>query len=296
MIKKPAARIAAAAVLACGLLLSRLTGDGGTDEPALVEPLPALSPAFQIQWQPGRLLLSGNTQSSRHEQDLRQIAEKSFPGVELEFDFRPLGVGPAYWPDLTERVLYLLAETVSSTAVLTSDSIDIRGIVWDDFRWQSRLQAVQSTLPTNIALTTDTLTVDRSIKPSEVCQKAFANFDTGPINFDEGTADFRSSAYPRLQRVISLAQKCSRSRIAITGHTDASGSESFNKRLSLMRAEAVSKYLVRGGISEDRLLVAGLGSAEPIADNATRYGRSLNRRIEIEMTPGLESYSLLGRR
>lgn len=296
MIKKPAAKIAAAAVLMGGLLLSRLAGNGLAGEPDTASALPAPNPAFEIRRRPDRLVLSGSTQSLQHEQDLRKIAESSFPGVESEFNFEPLGISPEYWPDLTAQVLYLLAETVSSTATLTIDTIDIRGITGDDFRWQSRLQAVQDALPVDVALSTDTLTVDRSVDASEICQKAFANFDAGPINFEEATAAFRSSAYPRLQRVIALASKCHQSQITITGHTDASGSEAFNERLSLLRAEAVGDYLVQGGIDERRLQVAGLGSAEPIADNKTRYGRSLNRRIEIELRPRIEKESLLGRR
>ena len=296
MTNQPAARISAAAVLIGGLILSRLTGNGDAVDPATASALPATVPAFEIQWRPKYLSLSGHTQSRQHEQDLLQIAETSFPGTEIKVNFEPLGVVPEYWQDLTAQVLYLIAETDSSSTLVTADSITIRGVTGNAFRWQSRLHAVEDTLPATIALSTDTVAVDPSVNVATICARAFEELDTGPINFEESGAVFRSSAYPRLQRVIALARTCQQSRITITGHTDASGSEAFNERLSLERAQAVGDYLVRGGINADRLLVAGLGSAEPIADNATRYGRSMNRRIEIELAPWVENDSLLGRR
>ena len=70
----------------------------------------------------------------------------------------------------------------------------------------------------------------------------------------------------------------------MTGHTDASGSEGWNQHLSMQRAQAVGDYLVSGGVDRARLLLAGVGSSSPIADDSTRYGRSLNRRIDIELS------------
>jgi outer membrane protein OmpA-like peptidoglycan-associated protein len=61
--------------------------------------------------------------------------------------------------------------------------------------------------------------------------------------------------------------------------------------LSQERADAVQKYLVARGISEDRLLSIGEGEAMPIADNQTRAGRRMNRRIEIKFrSPQSQSY------
>lgn len=296
MIKKPAVKIAAFVFLIGGLAFSRFMGDGELREFVRIDPMPHPDPIFRIQWQPGHLDLSGHTQSERHEQDLQQIAASSFPGAVLETDFLPLGIAPDKWPELTAQTLYLLAETESSTAELSGNTINIRGITANPFRWQSRLKAVQKALPEDIQLLADTIVIDPSMDAAQICQRAFANFDAGPINFEESTAVFRSSAYPRLQRVIALAGTCHESHIAITGHTDASGSELYNERLSLKRAKAVGDYLVEGGIDAERLLISGLGSSQPIADNATRYGRSLNRRIEIEFNAQSETDSLLGRR
>jgi len=69
----------------------------------------------------------------------------------------------------------------------------------------------------------------------------------------------------------------------IKGHTDNTGRESYNIKLSGQRAEQVKKYLVSQGVDENILSTQGVGSAEPIADNATRAGRLKNRRVEFKI-------------
>lgn len=69
--------------------------------------------------------------------------------------------------------------------------------------------------------------------------------------------------------------------VRVEGHTDSKGQPASNKALSLMRAEAVKAYLVQRGIDPKRVQTLGHGAARPIGDNATDFGRRLNRRTEI---------------
>jgi len=134
----------------------------------------------------------------------------------------------------------------------------------------------------NLAVTTP----DREANVAALCTRAFANHDAGPVNFEESTTTFRSSAVPVLQRIVALANACRNAAIAVTGHTDSSGDERWNVQLSLARAEAIAAYLVEQGIAPERLIANGAGSSSPVADNTTRYGRGLNRRIEFAFIPG----------
>lgn len=70
----------------------------------------------------------------------------------------------------------------------------------------------------------------------------------------------------------------------IRGHTDNSGKEDFNRRLSNERAKAVASNLVSIGVVETAIVSEGLGSREPTADNSTDEGRRKNRRVEIFLT------------
>lgn len=71
--------------------------------------------------------------------------------------------------------------------------------------------------------------------------------------------------------------------IIAVGHTDSIGSDAYNQRLSVRRAEAVKAYLVTKGIERNRVYTEGKGEKQPVADNRTKEGRAKNRRVEIEV-------------
>ena len=248
------------------------------------DPHPAQVPLFRIHRHQGELTLSGHTSSQKHEDTLLQIAESSYADNHVLTNFEPLGIVPAHWAETTGQVLKLLQESNSAEATLSIDKLQIRAVVIDEPRWQHRFDAFEEFLPQGITVTLDTILVDPAISIASICERAFRSFEHGPINFEESSIEFRSSAYPRMDRLIALATACEVSQIFITGHTDASGNESWNQQLSVRRASAVGDYIANHGIRRDRLEISGVGSAEPVADDSTRYGRSLNRRIEIKLS------------
>jgi outer membrane protein OmpA-like peptidoglycan-associated protein len=282
VIKNPAARFVAAAILVGGLAIAPLLDNSDSRDSPFDTPSSLSDPEFRILWKRGELVLSGHTRSVEHEQNLVQVANASFANAAVATAFEPLGVVPDYWADLTTRILYLLAETSSADATVSVHQVTIRGVIVNEFAWQSRLAAIRNALPETISVNTDTLLVDDATNVSGFCERAFESFEVGAINFEESSIDFRSSAYPRLDRLLALANACDESRISITGHTDSTGSDAWNKRLSLQRANAVGDYLVAGGVDLARLQIVAAGSMFPIADDGTRYGRGLNRRIEIK--------------
>ena len=72
--------------------------------------------------------------------------------------------------------------------------------------------------------------------------------------------------------------------ITVTGHTDSTGPEAYNQKLSERRANAVADYMANSlGVDRMRMKVSGMGESNPVADNATREGRAKNRRVEIDV-------------
>jgi len=88
-----------------------------------------------------------------------------------------------------------------------------------------------------------------------------------------------------LDRIVPMLNTHVDTGLKILGHTDSIGSELYNLRLSIERAEAVMDYLRARGVALGRLSADGRGEAEPIADNATESGRAINRRVEIVVRP-----------
>lgn len=71
--------------------------------------------------------------------------------------------------------------------------------------------------------------------------------------------------------------------VTIEGHTDSSGGDVYNKKLSQRRAESVMRYLVKANVDERRLSAEGFGEEKPIASNSNRAGRAMNRRVEFRI-------------
>jgi outer membrane protein OmpA-like peptidoglycan-associated protein len=103
------------------------------------------------------------------------------------------------------------------------------------------------------------------------------------ILFETGKSILTSGSYAELDRLLDILQDNPAMRIEISGHTDKTGSEPVNFKLSGDRAKAVVEYLVRKGIDPTRLESRGFGSLQPIADNTTAQGRSKNRRVEFKI-------------
>ena len=103
---------------------------------------------------------------------------------------------------------------------------------------------------------------------------AFFDFDKSVLK-PEGRA--------KLDDLVSKIQGINLEVIIAVGHTDSIGSDAYNQRLSVRRAEAVKAYLVSKGIERNRIYTEGKGKKQPIASNATAEGRAKNRRVEVEV-------------
>ncbi|PTX02896.1 OmpA family protein [Pararhodobacter aggregans] len=73
--------------------------------------------------------------------------------------------------------------------------------------------------------------------------------------------------------------------VYVTGHTDSTGSESYNQQLSLRRADAVAGVLIGAGVPGNRVQARGMGESQPVASNDTASGRAQNRRVVITIRP-----------
>jgi OOP family OmpA-OmpF porin len=101
--------------------------------------------------------------------------------------------------------------------------------------------------------------------------------------FDFDRAVVKPEGKAGLDDLMSKLQGMDTEVMIAVGHTDSVGSDAYNQKLSLRRADAVKAYLVSKGLEQARLYTEGKGETQPIADNATAEGRAKNRRVVIEV-------------
>ena len=93
-----------------------------------------------------------------------------------------------------------------------------------------------------------------------------------------------SDAKQNLGKLVTILNKYPDTNIAIYGHTDNKGSDSYNQKLSERRATAVSNYLASQNIASNRLTTKGFGKTQPKYSNDTASGAAQNRRVEFAIT------------
>jgi len=128
------------------------------------------------------------------------------------------------------------------------------------------------------------------LTPERCLLRLNGHVSANPLSFDPGSADLAAASAPILDTLADLMRGCPNAPFEIGGHTDWQGSEGFNERLSLARANAVRDAFLQRGIRIGRLSVKGYGESRPIASNRTETGRERNRRIAFEaMSPTEEA-------
>jgi outer membrane protein OmpA-like peptidoglycan-associated protein len=102
--------------------------------------------------------------------------------------------------------------------------------------------------------------------------------------FPPGKSEIDAVNFPLLNKIVQAIKKFPDSRISVEGHTDSTGSSELNMKLSEERAAKVAAFLVEvGGVDATRISSQGFGEERPVASNETKEGRTINRRIEIQI-------------
>ena len=116
--------------------------------------------------------------------------------------------------------------------------------------------------------------------PAPVSEKVTFATDTF-FDFDKSVLKPESQA--KLSDLVEKTKAVNLEVIIAVGHTDAVGTDGYNQKLSIRRADAVKNFLVGKGIEKNRIYTEGKGEKQPVADNKTAEGRAKNRRVEVEV-------------
>lgn len=149
----------------------------------------------------------------------------------------------------------------------------------------NRMTAVESTQPLDQnahSAVKDTLAREKILpSPDKIKKQINAILTQHTISFESGTTSIDERGKEVLDRIYRILKQRPTLKLTIIGHTDSSGNETHNNKLSTMRALAVMNYLKNKGLDKVNYTVRGVGSSQPVAGNDTARGRMKNRRVEI---------------
>jgi len=117
-------------------------------------------------------------------------------------------------------------------------------------------------------------------RPRPVAQKVTLAAD---VLFDFDKSVIKPEGRARLDDLVSKIGGVNLEVVIAIGHTDSIGSNAYNQKLSVRRAESVKSYLTSKGVPANRIYTEGKGETQPVASNKTKDGRAKNRRVEIEV-------------
>ncbi|KQW57988.1 OmpA family protein [Variovorax sp. Root411] len=139
--------------------------------------------------------------------------------------------------------------------------------------WTARLAALKTDLETS--------TKGTGVVIEQTADNQLHVVIPNELSFDTGRANVKRNLAQVLDKVAEGLKSATAASVRVVGHTDNTGSEEGNERLSVSRADSVRNHLVGRGVSTTAITTDGRGSREPLADNGTVAGRAQNRRVEI---------------
>jgi outer membrane protein OmpA-like peptidoglycan-associated protein len=122
------------------------------------------------------------------------------------------------------------------------------------------------------------------VSVTRVGQQIILNMPSN-ITFAVDSATVQPQFNETLISVALVLKKFNKTIIDVYGHTDSTGSDSYNQELSQRRAVAVATVIANQGVDQRRFFIEGRGESDAIASNATESGRAQNRRVEIQLSP-----------
>ncbi len=111
------------------------------------------------------------------------------------------------------------------------------------------------------------------------------DYNFSNIQFEFNSPILKTSSYPTLDHIAGEMKKDPNAKFILNGYSSSEGTDQHNMILSEERASSVKLYLTNTGIGDANLLTKGNGESNPIADNTTEAGKSVNRRVEIKLIP-----------
>jgi OOP family OmpA-OmpF porin len=233
------------------------------------------------------IVLTGLVPDEWQHKDLLQLAEEKFGVGHVTDKLQINSDAPQGWQQLAVSAITNLALFDVGSASIVDTEFSVSGRVANDQTKKEVESALQKELPGNfnadIKLMVPKLAVEEIHQDTGLfCKEKFNKIITGHvIHFSIDSVGVRTEAETVFEKVLEFAASCPNSIVEVAGHTDSSGSKSYNLWLSRKRAVATMNKLIKKGMRADRVKAVGHGEANPLSGNDSRKWQAENRRIEF---------------
>lgn len=229
------------------------------------------------------LTLSGRVTDVKQHRFLLQHVNAAFAHLTVQ---DALQVGAQDFPagnDILVLMLEKLAHLYQGELDVSAEGVHLNGVVIAQQTEEELRQSLQGsstgllTLPVRLQLQ-----IAQTLDDDTCVREVNTLVDKERVQFAFGKSRLHKNSSSVLDRVASIIARC-QTTIEISGYTDSKGDAGYNQTLSENRAKAVRRYLQDKGIDVIRLQAMGYGEKSPVADNGSKRGRALNRRIEFRL-------------
>lgn len=174
------------------------------------------------------------------------------------------------------------AYVIDSDGDVVRDSLNrcVRTNSWTIETAINKCEGIEEPKPAPVAVVEPAPAPVAAVEPEPIMMAVPPKYNS---HFDFDEYDIKKADIPELNEFAAYLNRDCGCKVAITGHTDSMGPESYNQALSVERAQEVAGYLANKGVTTDRMIVTGMGESAPVADNMTKAGRAENRRVEVEI-------------
>jgi outer membrane protein OmpA-like peptidoglycan-associated protein len=175
-----------------------------------------------------------------------------------------------------EKIATIVASLAAAKQLIVKDDEQIQVL-------KEKIAQNEKALDKERSIRQDTETEILKERKNFVIQNIMSVFKLSKVEFKTGSSILTKESTKLLDRVSKIMKKHTEYKYKIQGHTDSSGNENSNLKLSDNRSKSVKDYLISKGVDANILSSVGFGSSKPIADNKTAEGRSVNRRVVFEI-------------
>jgi len=247
----------------------------------------SLTPAsFHAQLEQGILTLRGTLPTESSKAAILQRAKELYgakSGRVVDQLAVDTGVGPAAWVDTVPKTLPILGHmTARGSIIIDGRSVVLSGRVDSDRAKTTLLRDIAPLTQTGLTLEDHVLAAQVPTQASSLQKKLNEMLSHASLEFDSNTATLTPRSRATLDQLITLLRRAPHTTIEIGGHTDRYGAPDYNLQLSRLRADAVRRYFINHGLT-NQFTSVGYGASKPLSAAQTRTGLQHNRRIELRV-------------